>query len=128
MWIIGLNIVLDLINIIGIKFSANISKLFICDSNHFHRRLLSSSFSVTYPVLVIHPLQPFLQTDVPFSTILAGASIICFSFLGFDTVTTMAEETVNSEKTIPLAIMIIIIAASILYLVPSFLTSLCIRI
>lgn len=66
----------------------------------------------------------FLQTDVPFSTILAGASIICFSFLGFDTVTTMSEETVNSEKTIPRAIMIIILTASVLYLVPSVLTQL----
>lgn len=123
-WIIGLNLVLGLINIIGIKFSANISKLFVWMQIIFIAVFCFFLFRNLSSVGEIHPLQPFLQTDVPFSTILAGASIICFSFLGFDTVTTMAEETVNSEKTIPKAIMIIIIVASILYLVPSFLTQL----
>ncbi|MDR6555588.1 APC family permease [Paenibacillus qinlingensis] len=123
-WIIGLNIILGLINIIGIKFSANISKLFVWVQIIFIAVFCFFLFRNLSGVGEIHPLQPFLQTDVPFSTILAGASIICFSFLGFDTVTTMAEETVNSEKTIPRAIMIIIITASVLYLVPSFLTQL----
>lgn len=121
-WIIGLNIVLGIVNIIGIKFSANISKLFVWIQILFIAVFCLFLFrNITGDV---HPLQPFLQTEVPFSTILAGASMICFSFLGFDTVTTMSEETKNSEKTIPRAIMIIIIAASILYLVPSFLTQL----
>lgn len=121
-WIIGLNIVLGIVNIIGIKFSANISKLFVWIQILFVAVFCLFLFrNITGDV---HPLQPFLQTEVPFSTILAGASMICFSFLGFDTVTTMSEETKNSEKTIPRAIMIIIIAASILYLVPSFLTQL----
>jgi putrescine importer len=121
-WIIGLNIVLGIVNIIGIKFSANISKLFVWIQILFIAVFCLFLFrNITGD---IHPLQPFLQTEVPFSTILAGASMICFSFLGFDTVTTMSEETKNSEKTIPRAIMIIIIAASILYLVPSFLTQL----
>ncbi|WP_171687916.1 APC family permease [Paenibacillus germinis] len=121
-WIIGLNIVLGIVNIIGIKFSANISKLFVWIQILFIAVFCLFLFrNITGDV---HPLQPFLQTEVPFSNILAGASMICFSFLGFDTVTTMSEETKNSEKTIPRAIMIIIIAASILYLVPSFLTQL----
>ncbi|NOU74617.1 amino acid permease [Paenibacillus sp. LMG 31458] len=118
-WIIGLNIVLGIVNIIGIKFSANISKLFVWIQILFIAVFCLFLFrNITGDV---HPLHPFL---LPFSTILAGASMICFSFLGFDTVTTMSEETKNSEKTIPRAIMIIIIAASILYLVPSFLTQL----
>ncbi|MDD9266964.1 APC family permease [Paenibacillus sp. GCM10023248] len=121
-WIVGLNIVLGIVNIIGIKFSANISKLFVW---------IQILFIAVFCLFLFrnltgdeHPMGLFLQNDVPFSTILAGASIICFSFLGFDTVTTMAEETVNSQKTIPRAIMIIIITASILYLVPSVLTQL----
>ncbi|MGG1552577.1 APC family permease [Paenibacillus ferrarius] len=123
-WIIGLNLALGIINVIGIKFSANLSKifvwiqiLFIALFCFFLGRGLSGGGD-------IHVFQPLLQTDVPFGTILAGASIICFSFLGFDTVTTMAEETVNAQRTIPRAIMIIIISASVMYLVPSFLTQL----
>jgi putrescine importer len=37
-----------------------------------------------------------MHRDVSFFTILAGASLICISFLGFDTVTTLSEETVNA--------------------------------
>ncbi|MDU0202684.1 MULTISPECIES: APC family permease [Paenibacillus] len=121
-WIIGLNIVLGIVNIIGIKFSANISKLFVWIQILFIG--VFCFFLIRNLTGDVHPMGLFLQTDVPFSTILAGASIICFSFLGFDTVTTMSEETVNAEKTIPRAIMIIILTASILYLVPSILTQL----
>lgn len=121
-WIIGLNVVLAIVNTIGIKFSANISKLFVWIQILFIAVFCFFLFrNLTGDV---HPMGLFLQNDVPFSTILAGASIICFSFLGFDTVTTMSEETVDSHKTIPRAIMIIILTASVLYLVPSVLTQL----
>ena len=46
-------------------------------------------------------LNPFAASEgVSFSAILAGASLVCFSFLGFDSITTMAEET-KDPKTIP---------------------------
>ncbi|WP_171684525.1 APC family permease [Paenibacillus planticolens] len=121
-WIIGLNIVLGAVNMIGIKFSANISKLFVWIQILFIA--VFCFFLARNLTGDVHPMGLFIQNDVPFSAILAGASMICFSFLGFDTVTTMSEETVNAKKTIPRAIMIIIVTASILYLVPSVLTQL----
>ena len=36
-----------------------------------------------------------------FGLILAGTSIACFSFLGFDTITTLAEDIREPEKTLP---------------------------
>ena len=98
-WIVGLNIVLGIVNMIGIKFSANISKLFVWIQILFIAVFCLFLFrNITGDV---HPLQPFLQTEVPFSTILAGASMICFSFLGFDTVTTMSEETNKLRENDP---------------------------
>ncbi|MBW7456788.1 APC family permease [Paenibacillus sepulcri] len=123
-WIVLLNAALAVVNIIGINFSAIISKLFV---------LLQLTFIAVFCFFLIkglagaeaiHPLQPFVHAGIPFSTILAGASIICFSFLGFDTITTMAEETVDARRTIPRAILIIIIAAGVMYLIPSYLTQL----
>lgn len=121
-WIILLNVILAAINIIGIQFSANISKIFVLLQVAFIG--IFCFFLVRSLTAEVNPLQPLLQQEIPLTTILAGASIICFCFLGFDTVTTMSEETVRAEKTIPKAIMIIILCASVLYLVPSYLTQL----
>ena len=121
-WIVMLNVILAVVNIIGINFSATISKIFVWIQMVFI--LIFCVFLMKNLSGGLHPLQPFIQTDIPFTTLLAGASIICFSFLGFDSITTMSEETVNSEKTIPRAIIIIIVAASVLYVAPSYLTQL----
>lgn len=45
--------------------------------------------------------RPFINPD-GFSTsmLIAGGAIACFSFLGFDSITTMAEESVNPKKDI----------------------------
>ncbi|OXM82868.1 APC family permease [Paenibacillus rigui] len=118
--IIALNIILAVVNIKGINFSAHISKIFVLIQIVF--------IAVFCTVLVIQlwdssgPMPSVLQTDVPLPVILTGASIICFSFLGFDSVTTMAEETINAKKNIPRAIMIIILVAIALYMGPSVLT------
>ncbi|SEM87811.1 APC family permease [Paenibacillus sp. OV219] len=122
MWMIGLNLLMTAVNIKGATFSANLSKLFV---------LLQMCFIALFCILLIRnfsmhttALEPLLQTQVPITTILTGASIICFSFLGFDSITTMTEETKDAHKNIPRAIGIIIGVASVLYITPSYLTQL----
>ncbi|CAI6083214.1 APC family permease [Cohnella sp. JJ-181] len=118
-WIILLNIVLAVVNIAGIKFSASLSKLFVLF------QIIFIALFCTYLIRGFSGFegiaQPFANLDVGLPTILAGASIICFSFLGFDTVSTLAEETIDAKKTIPRAIMLIILIASVLYVVTSYL-------
>lgn len=45
--------------------------------------------------------------DVPFGSNMAGASLLCLSFLGFDALTTLSEETKKPDKVIPRAIMLV---------------------
>jgi len=54
--------------------------------------------------------------------VLWAASILAVSFLGFDAVSTMAEETVQPEKTVPRAIMIVCIGAGIAFALISYFT------
>lgn len=121
-WIILLTLVVMTINIIGIKTSANINKIFV---------LMQILFIASFCALLVYKavsegftagLNPLNTTKgVSFSSILAGASLVCFSFLGFDSITTMAEETKEPKKTIPRAIMIIVIAAGLMYFVTAYL-------
>ncbi|MFC5449383.1 APC family permease [Paenibacillus aestuarii] len=113
-WIVLLNVLVALVNIVGIKVSALVSKLFV---------LIQICFIVLVCFLLVRTLMgqpaailPFADWSSHYSTALAGASIICFSFLGFDVVTTMAEETKDAKKNIPRAVMLIIIVAGILYI------------
>lgn len=121
-WIILLTLVVMTINIIGIKTSANINKIFVMMQILF---IASFCAFLVYKAVTegftagLNPLSS--TTGVSFSSILAGASLVCFSFLGFDSITTMAEETKDPKKTIPRAIMIIVIAAGIMYFVTAYL-------
>ncbi|MET3293210.1 UNVERIFIED_CONTAM: putrescine importer [Brevibacillus sp. OAP136] len=65
-------------------------------------------------------LDPLFNPETSFSYVLAGASLICFSFLGFDSVTTLAEETVNPKKNIPRAIFIVVLFSGSIFILVSY--------
>lgn len=67
---------------------------------------------------------PFIVTGDSLFLILAGASLLCFSFLGFDSITTLAEETVDARKTIPKAIFIILCVGTFIFITVSYIASL----
>ncbi len=54
--------------------------------------------------------------------IISGAAIIFFAFSGFSRVTTVSEEVINPEKTIPLAIIASILISAVLYFLISLAT------
>jgi putrescine importer len=59
-----------------------------------------------------------------FSPILAGAAILCLSFLGFDAVSTLSEEAKDPKRTVPRAIMIATVASGIIFIVLSYVSQL----
>lgn len=65
-------------------------------------------------------LQPFFKEGMNASLLITGATILCFSFLGFDAVTTLSEETPNPKKTIPKAILLTALCGGIIFVVTSF--------
>ncbi len=50
----------------------------------------------------------------------AGAAILCLSFLGFDSVSTLAEEAKDSTRTVPRAIMITTLSAGVVFVLLSY--------
>jgi amino acid transporter len=55
------------------------------------------------------------------STVAAAAAIAAYAFLGFDAVSTLAEETRRPERTIPLGIVLTVLAGGATFMVLSFL-------
>ncbi|WKG03909.1 APC family permease [Mycolicibacterium sp. HK-90] len=56
-----------------------------------------------------------------FSSVLAGAAILCLSFLGFDAVSTLSEEAKDPKRSVPQAIMIATVVAGVIFVVLSYL-------
>ncbi|MFD1124865.1 amino acid permease [Lentilactobacillus raoultii] len=65
-----------------------------------------------------HPFNPFGWYSYHNGTaagIIPGASIVFFSFIGFDAVSSSAEETINPSKTLPRGILLSLLISTILY-------------
>ena len=60
---------------------------------------------------------PFLPYGV--SGMMFGASIVFFAFIGFDSISTHAEEAVNPQRDVPLAILASLILCTLLYVLVS---------
>ncbi|MFM1651378.1 APC family permease [Brevibacillus sp. B_LB10_24] len=124
-WILLMLVIVTVINIRGIKLAANVNLLinligilFIVIFCFLSIRHMMTNQSVFH----LFSLSPFYQQGTNFSTIIAGASLLCFSFLGFDSVTTFAEEVKNPEKMLPRAVLIVTMVGGFIFILVSYLS------
>lgn len=62
-------------------------------------------------------------TGSNFVPIFSGAAIASYSFLGFDAVSTMAEETENPKKNVPKAILLVTFIGGVIFVISSWILS-----
>lgn len=68
-------------------------------------------------------MQPFFHDGVTLGAVLMGATIVCFSFIGFDAVTMYAEEA-KHPKIMPKAILFTVIIGGAIFLITAYFTQL----
>lgn len=66
---------------------------------------------------------PFLHDGVTMGAVLMGATIVCFSFIGFDAVTMYVEEA-KSPRIVPRAILLTVVLGGAIFLVAGYFTQL----
>lgn len=110
-------------NLKSVNLVANFSTLFV---------LVQISIMVVFIVLVVQglhkgegvgtvwSLQPFISQNAHLIPIITGATIVCFSFLGFDAVTTLSEETPDAARVIPKAIFLTAVYGGVIFIAASF--------
>lgn len=59
-------------------------------------------------------------SNVDLALVFSGAAIACYSFLGFDAVSTMAEETQNPKKNVPKAIILVTLIGGAIFVISSW--------
>jgi len=126
-FVLGFIIVTTSINCIGIKIGAQVNVVMVV------LQLIVIAAFIAFSVrAVMHgigtgtvlSISPFYNKNVPFSFVFAGAAIACYSFLGFDAVSTLVEEAVNPIKDIPRAIILTTLIGGLLFIVASYTTHL----
>ncbi|MDQ0676083.1 amino acid transporter [Pseudarthrobacter siccitolerans] len=127
LWIVGFIVITTLLNILGIK---------VADKANYVLMAFQLLVIVFFVALSIGNVvstsgagglvssQPFVNDTASFATISAGAAIAAYSFLGFDAVTTLTEETVNPRKTMPRAIMLVALIGGGIFVAVSYVTQL----
>jgi putrescine importer len=122
-WVLLFVGIVTILNLRSVNVLANFNTLFV---------LVQILIMVVFIILVIKGLnagegtgtvfsmQPFFVEGMNIPILITGATILCFSFLGFDAVTTLSEETPNPEKTIPKAILLTALWGGVIFISTSF--------
>lgn len=124
MWIVGFVVITTALNIIGLQ---------VADKANFALMTFQVLVLIFFVVLALVYLingSASLFSVTPFvggsglSGAAAGAAIAAYSFLGFDAVSTLTEDTKDPEKTIPRAIFLVALIGGLVFVVVSYVVSL----
>jgi APA family basic amino acid/polyamine antiporter len=76
-------------------------------------------FVIAFGSFMIHPTNwhPFVPNG--FGGVMSGAAIVFFAFIGFDAVSTTAEETKNPQRDLPIGMIASLIICTLLYVLMS---------
>lgn len=66
------------------------------------------------------PLDPFIRSDFSLPAVVAGSAVLCLSFLGFDAISTMAEEAKEPTSSIPRAVILTTVIGGVFFVAVSW--------
>lgn len=110
-------------NLRGINVVANLNTIIV---------IVQVAVMVVFVGLLIHgvyngegagelwTIRPFASVDAELIPMITGATILCFSFLGFDGISTLSEETPNAGNVIPKAIFLTALIGGLIFIVVSY--------
>jgi len=121
-WVLAFIGITSAINVIGLKLANGINALLM---------LVQFLVLIAFVALCVHyvggdastplwSIKPFFNGDMQLPLIMSGAAIACYSFLGFDAVSTLTEETRDPRRTIPRAIMLITLIGGLIFVGVSY--------
>ena len=132
-WIFVVAAVATTINLLGIKVADRVNLtimsaqllamgllMFVC-SRYLHGTSLAPAAA---PGSSVFTLAPFHTSAANLPLAMAGAAIACYSFLGFDAVSTLSEETVDPTRNIPRATILAAGLAGLIFVGTVYLMSL----
>lgn len=126
-WIVGFIGVTTALNVLGLRVAVSVNSLLM--TFQVLVLVLFVAFSIGHVIDAdgggaLISSAPFGNDATTLSTLAGGAAIAAYSFLGFDAVTTLTEETVDPTRTIPRAIFLVTLIGGAIFVVTAYTTQL----
>jgi amino acid transporter len=120
-WILAFILVTTILNVIGIKVTANANYLLVA----FQLLVLGIFVALSIGYFVggetdATLASPFAGQDLTLAALAAGAAVAAYSFIGFDGLTLLSEETHDPARTIPRAMIIVVLFFGVLFVTVSY--------
>jgi len=122
LWVIIAVVLVTGLNILGIRLLAGMNLAFVGAQFVFIAVFAVMAIAkITGDVEVESWTAPFYDSDTDLGLVFAGAAILALSFLGFDAVSTLSEETEDPRRKIPRAIILCALVGGLVYIFQSYL-------
>jgi amino acid transporter len=120
-WILTFILVTTALNVIGIRVNARANYLLVA----FQLLVLGIFVALSIGYFVAEDtgaslVSPFVNQDLTLPALAAGAAVAAYSFIGFDGLTLLTEETHDPRRTIPRAMMIVVLFFGALFVTVSY--------
>lgn len=122
-WILGFILITTVLNVVGIKVADRTNLVLMSFQILviiFFVVLALANVASTEGAGGLFSATPFVGTDAGLAGIAGGAAIAAYSFLGFDAVTTLTEETIEPKRTVPKAIMLVALIGGGIFVVVAY--------
>ncbi|WGO84598.1 APC family permease [Arsenophonus apicola] len=122
-FVVGLVLLMTIFNLRGINLVANLNTIIV---------IIQIAVMLVFLAVLIHGLskgegsgqiwswRPFTSEQAHLIPMITGATILCFSFLGFDGISSLSEETPNAGKVIPKAIFLTALIGGLIFIGVSY--------
>jgi amino acid transporter len=118
-WVVGSILVVTLLNIRGVQAITKLNFVLVAYQVVFLAVFVVLTFADPNAGGIL-TLAPFYTDGVNIGDLFSGAAILCLSFLGFDAVSTLAEEAKDAHETIPRAIIIVTVLGGLIFIFVSY--------
>ncbi|MFB2758378.1 APC family permease [Shewanella xiamenensis] len=122
-FIFGLVTVMTVLNLRGIDLVANFNGVIVFAQIAIilvFIGLMAHSLSLGEGEGVIASVRPFYSEQITLAPLFTGATILCFSFLGFDGLSSLSEETKDAKRVIPRAIVLTALIGGVIFVSVSY--------
>lgn len=126
-WVALFVVLTTVLNVVGLKVADRVNGLLMA-----FQVLVIALFVILCAVSVVRShgaggllsSAPFTGDGLGFGAIVSGAAVAAYCFLGFDAVTTLTEETIEPQRTVPRAILLVAGVGGVVFVVVSYVTTL----
>ena len=120
-WVIAFILITTVLNVIGIRVTAQANYLLVA----FQLLVLGIFVALSIRHFVGQDTgaslaSPFVNQNLTVAAIAAGAAVAAYSFIGFDGLTLLTEETHDPRRTIPRAMFIVVLFFGALFVTVSY--------